>query len=100
MIKKLHATYNDPIFAAIEERNQARSKLMAISKCLDKSIKDVDTATDELVEKDRNLLAIQPTTNDGAVALLHYLAEIIAPYEEISLLTLPALASVRSVLTK
>jgi hypothetical protein len=60
----------------------------------------IDQATARVANKERQLLATQPMTKQGAAALLGYLAAIIEPHEDIAGLALPALVGIRQVLVQ
>ena len=100
MAEHNNITENDPVFRAIKEQQTARAELLEASRALDKAVEAVDQATDKLAKKERQLLASQPVSKQGAAALLSYLASIIEPHDEIAGLALPALASVREVLVQ
>jgi hypothetical protein len=95
MTKKVHDAHSDPIFEVLNERKEAHLQVMAAVKRLDKCVMEVDSATDGLAVKERQLLATQPITSAGAVALLDYLAEILTPFDEVALIAIPALTNIR-----
>jgi len=100
MDKHNNITENDLVSSAIREQQIARAELLETSRALDKAVEAVDQAAARLAKKERQLLATQPVTKQGAAALLRYIASIIGPHEDSAGLALPALAGVREVLVQ
>ena len=69
----------DPIFAAIEAHREAHKVYLAAFDAVPKEARTTDSTPDENAASDAaavKLTTIQPTTFEGAMALLDYFAEV------------------------
>ena len=93
-----HDPADDPVFNAINERQEARLALFEASSALHAALAAVNAAADRFVQKDRLLSSTKPTTKAGTVALLGYMASTLEPYEDVAPLALSALARAQQLL--